>query len=262
MDTEKILTDFYSSEKEDMRLLSKHGKVELIVTTKYIENYLRTGDRILEVGCGTGRYALHYAHMGYSVDAVELVQVNLDVLRQNTLPTDNIRAIRGNALDLSYYSGGTFDITLVLGPMYHLFTIEDKLRCLCEALRVTKKGGIIFVAYTQFDPSMIQTAFMGNMYDFLVENNLLDGSTYLPISNPAGVFELYRKEQVDALISGLDVERLHYIGTDMFSQYYGSEIDAMNDGLYEKYIEYTLLICENQNLVGVSNHSLDILRKL
>jgi ubiquinone/menaquinone biosynthesis C-methylase UbiE len=80
----------------------------------------------------------------------------LDVLWQNTLKTDNICAIQGNALDLSIYPDDTFNITLVLGPMYHLFTSEDKLKCLKEAERVTKKSGIIFIAYCQFDASMIQ----------------------------------------------------------------------------------------------------------
>jgi ubiquinone/menaquinone biosynthesis C-methylase UbiE len=262
MDTDKIVSDFYDSEEEDNRFSSKYGMVEYIITRKYIDKYLRLGDRILEVGCGTGRYSLHYAHKGYKVDAVELVQSNLDVLWQNTLKTDNICAIQGNALDLSIYPDDTFNITLVLGPMYHLFTSEDKLKCLKEAERVTKKSGIIFIAYCQFDASMIQNAFIQNNYNFLVENKLLDESTYLPISNPAGIFELYRKKQIDQLNETLNVQRLHYVGTDMYSHYYETQINNMDEILYQKYIEYTATICENQNLVGLSNHTLDILKKV
>lgn len=262
MDTEKIIQDFYSSYEEDKRFSSKHGMVEYITTLKYIDKYLIEGNRIFEIGCATGRYSLHYAHMGYQVDAVELVQANLDVLRKNMLPDDRIRAVRGNALDLSAYEDNTFDITLLLGPMYHMFTDNDKIKCLKEAVRVTKKNGILFVAYCQFDASMIKTGFFGNMYNFIVENNMLDEKTYLPISNPSGVFELYRKEQIDKLNENIDVQRLHYVGTDMYSHYFEEQIDNMNDTLYQKYLEYTYTICENQNLVGVSNHSLDILRKM
>ena len=50
----------------------------------------------------------------------------------------------------------SFDITLLLGPMYHLFTVEDQLQALKEAIRVTKKGGILFVAYCGNDASMVQ----------------------------------------------------------------------------------------------------------
>ena len=136
----EILTSFYSSRKENDRLTSKHGAIEFITTTKYIEKYLKEGDRILEIGCGTGRYSLYYAHKHFEVDAIELLEENLNVLRQNILPYDKIQAVQGNALDLSIYPDNTFDITLLLGPMYHLFTREDKLKCLGEALRVTKKG--------------------------------------------------------------------------------------------------------------------------
>ncbi len=50
--------------------------------------------------------------------------------------------------------------------------------------------------------------------------------------------------------------------TDMFSYYMRDAIDNMDKDLYKKYIQYTLTICENQNLVGVSNHTLDIFQKL
>jgi ubiquinone/menaquinone biosynthesis C-methylase UbiE len=262
MEEEKIISDFYNSRNENERFSSKHGMVEYIITRKYIDKYLHKGCRILEVGAGTGRYALHYAHLGYEVDAVELVQSNLNILNRQILPTDNIRAVRGNGLDLSVYKDDTFDRTLVLGPMYHLFTYEDKMKCLNEALRVTKKDGLIFVSYCQFDASMMQAGFIRNMYDFLTDNELLDEESFLPISNPKGIFELYRKEQIDVLNEGLSVKRLNYVGTDMFTCYYKLEIDNMEDSLYEKYLAYTMSICENQNLVGLSNHTLDILEKI
>ena len=66
---------------------------------------------------------------------------------------------------------------------------------------------------------------------------------------------------VDRLDAGLDAERLHYVGTDMFTYYRRDEIDALDARLYEKYLAYTMSICENQNLVGASNHTLDVLRK-
>ncbi|HKL79535.1 MAG TPA: class I SAM-dependent methyltransferase, partial [Mobilitalea sp.] len=124
------MSNFYASGKEDARLTSKHGMVEFTITLKYIDKYVHLGDRILEVGCATGRYSLHYARKGFRVDAIELVQSNLDILNKKTLPTDNICAIQGNALDLSVYENDVFDVTLVLGPMYHLYSTEDKLKCL------------------------------------------------------------------------------------------------------------------------------------
>lgn len=260
MSEQDILRSYYEARQEDARLSSQAGAVEYLVTTSYIDRYLRPGYRMLEVGAGTGRYALHYASQGYDVDAVELVEHNLKILRQGIQPGWRVNPVLGNALDLSMYPDHAFDMTLVLGPMYHLFTEEDKLTCLREAMRVTRKDGLLFVAYCQFDASMIQACFARNMYTFLVDNGLLDPKTYLPIDNPAGVFTLYRKQQIDVLNERVGLTRLHYIGTDMFTQYFADKVNEMPQDLYQKYLEYTLTICENEQLVGASNHVLDVLR--
>ena len=61
MNGEEIIKSFYESRKEDERLASQSGAVEFSVTTAYIDRYLQPGDKIIEIGCGTGRYSLHYA---------------------------------------------------------------------------------------------------------------------------------------------------------------------------------------------------------
>ena len=244
MKLNELLNNFYQDGGEEQRLLSKHGQVEFIITTEYIDKYLKPGDHILEVGCGTGRYSLHYARKGYEVDAIELVQENLDIMAKNMLPTDKVRAIQGNALDLSAYGDETFDITLVLGPMYHLFEEADKLQCMKEAYRVTKKGGLVYFAYTQFDASMIQAAFSRGMYDYLAKNAMLDENTFLPINKPEAVFCLYRKDDIDQLNRHFAAARLHYVGTDMYTHYMEAAVDAMDDVMFGRYVGYTKSICE------------------
>ena len=81
-DIKEILTEFYNSYDEDRRLRSRHGMVEFLTTMHYIETYLKPGDRVLEVGAGTGRYSHALARQGYTVDAVELVEHNIKVFRK------------------------------------------------------------------------------------------------------------------------------------------------------------------------------------
>lgn len=100
--------------------------VEFLTTMRYIEKYLHPGMEILEVGAGTGRYSHALAQMGYRVEAVELVQHNIDVFRANTGPGENITVRQGDARDLSCFPADQFDMTLLLGPMYHLFTVEEQ----------------------------------------------------------------------------------------------------------------------------------------
>lgn len=159
METLKALTDYYSSYDEDGRLRSRHGMVEFRTTMCYVEKYLKPGMRILEIGAGTGRYSHALAQKGYQVDAVELVQHNIDVFRQKTEPGETVTIRQGNAKNLHEFSNDTYDITLLLGPMYHLFTEAEQLQALSEAIRVTKPGGILFAAYCGNDATMIQYCF-------------------------------------------------------------------------------------------------------
>ena len=55
-----------------------------------------------------------------------------------------INAIQGNAVDLNSLKDDIFDITLVLGPLYHLYDELDIDKAIKEAIRVTKSGGKIY----------------------------------------------------------------------------------------------------------------------
>ena len=46
MKTNPYLIDFYNHYDEDNRLTSKHGMVEFFTTMRYVEKYLKPGDRI------------------------------------------------------------------------------------------------------------------------------------------------------------------------------------------------------------------------
>ena len=262
MDTLQILTDFYSNYDEDGRLLSRHGSVEFLTTMRYIEKYLKPGMRILEIGAGTGRYSHALAQKGYAVDAVELVQHNIEVFKQNTQPGEKITIRQGNAMDLSMLHSETYDVTLLLGPMYHLYTVEDQKKALAEAIRVTKNGGVIFAAYCGNDATMVQYCFGRGMLREEKYQRLVDPVTFKASSDPAELFQLYRREDIDALLVDFPVERLHFVGSDMATNYMRATVDEMEDEFFEMYLRYHFSICERADLVGASHHFLDVFRKI
>lgn len=261
MDVQRIMEDFYANSDEDMRLTDRCGNIEFVTTARYIEKYLRPGMRIIEIGAGTGRYSHYFAQQGYHVDAVELTAHNIGIFRANTQPVEDISVVQGSATDLGIFGDGAYDITLLLGPMYHLFTEADKLQALSEAVRVTKKGGVIFAAYCMSDPSIIQYGFVKGNIHALIERGMLDPVSFRAFSSPSEVFELHRKQDIDKLRGHFDVDQLHYVAADGFANHIRAALREMDEETYALYVKYHLATCENAELTGYSNHTLDIFRK-
>ena len=261
MNAKEYLTNYYQNYDEDGRLTSRHGMVEYLTTMRYIEKYLRPGMRIIEIGAGTGRYSRALAEKGYQVDAVELIEHNIEVFKQHITGNESIRIFQSDATDLTAFETNTYDIALLLGPMYHLYEKNDQLKALSEAIRVTKKGGIIFAAYCNNDATMIQFCFQKEMIKTERYKQLVDPVTFKTSSTPEELFQLYRKEDVDELMSNFKVKRLHYLGTDMATKFIQDNVDRMDDEMFETYLRYHFSICEREDMVGATHHMLDVFRK-
>lgn len=261
MEILNILSNYYESYNEDQRLCSRRGQTEFLTTVRYVEKYLRPGMKILEIGAATGRYSHYFARQGYEVDAVELVEHNISIFRKNTQPGERITVTQGNAKDLGCFQRDAYDITLLLGPMYHLFTEEEKLQALGEAIRVTKKGGIVFVAYCMGDASVLLYGFAGGHIHEIMEKCMLDPVTFRTFSRPWDLFELHRREDIEALRSHFAVTPLHLLATDGYSNHMRQVLDEMDEDTFRLFLRYHFATCERTDLLGYSNHTLDIFRK-
>lgn len=209
-----------------------------------------------------GRYSLALSRKGYNVTAIELIQHNIDVFKSLLKEDDNISINQGNALDLSVYPDASFDAVLIFGPMYHLYLKEEKIKVLNEAKRVAKDDGYIFVAYCMNEATIIQWGFRDNGINVMeaLRNNMF-AESFKCISEPKDIFELVRVEDIEELNKICGLYRVKLVGTDMFTHYIKDRIDNWTDEVYKIYLEYHLSICERADITGISNHTLDILRK-
>ncbi len=266
MNAYEFLNEYYSSYDEDGRLRSKHGMIEFITTVNYVEKYLKPGMKILEVGAGTGRYSHYFAGKGYSVDAVELIPANIEKFKANTAPDEDVRIYEGNAVKLDFLPDGEYDIVLLLGPMYHLFTVEDQFAAYSEAMRVAKVGGVVFTSYCMNDATVISYCFGKNQLKRCLDAGLIDDVKFKCLSSPEELFVLMRREEIFDLTSPFvdsgKAERLHFVGTDMYTNYYRDMVDSLDEENYGYYVKYHLSICEREDMVGISHHTLDVTRKI
>lgn len=259
------LEKHYNKFNEDKRLLRKHGQVEYITSMKYIHKYLevlleekeKNGIKLLDIGAGTGRYSVALAEEGYDVTAVELVKYNLGILKSKN---STVNAMQGNALNLKKLADDTFDLTLLFGPMYHLYTYEDKLRALNEAKRVTKPGGYILVAYCMNEYGVITYGFKENHVLECLEDGRLT-EDFKCVATEKELYDYMRLEDIDAVNKGADLKRVQIISADGPADYLRTYLNAMDEETFSKFVEYHLSTCERPELLGAGAHTLDILKK-
>ena len=254
-----FVKEFYNHYDEDGRLLRKSRKPEYLLTMEYIEKYLFDGAKVLEIGAGTGRYSITLADMGYDVTAVELVPHNIAIMKKKVKAEHQIRIIEGNAVDLPFLPDETFDLVLLLGPMYHLFTDEEKHAAISEAIRVAKPGGVIYAAYINNDTCMYKFFYDKRILGYLDKGVIR--ADYHAESVPSEVFELYRKPDIDALMERYPVTRLHFVGVDMLTYLFNNRLDRLNKREFAEYMRFLHCICERDDMTGFSIHMLDIFRK-
>ena len=256
----KELEQYYNKFCEDKRLTRRHGNVEYVTSMKYIHKYLENMPRnakILDIGAGTGRYSVALANEGYDVTAVELVKYNLGILKQKG---SSVKAYQGTALNLKRFEDNSFDLTLLFGPMYHLCTMDEKKKALSEAVRVTKSGGVILVAYCMNEYSILTYGFKQNHIKELVEQGKVS-ETFRVIPSKEDLYDYVRLEDIEEINQSQNVERIQIISADGPANHMRQILNAMDEETYDLFIQYHLATCERPELLGSCEHTVDILRK-
>ena len=222
------------------------------------EAEVRNGQiHILDIGAGTGKYSVALAEEGYDVTAVELVKYNLGILKQKG---SSVKAMQGNALNLKKLEDEQFDITLLFGPMYHLFTKEDKCKALSEAKRVTKTGGVILAAYCMNEYCVLTYAFKEkHLWECLEQGRLTED--YHSRSSEKDLYDYVRLEDIQELNESVGLRRLQIITPDGPANYMRQMINEMDAETFQEFLKFHYATCERQDLIGAAAHTLDILQK-
>lgn len=259
-----IVEGFYKESDEETRLdRSRHGQLEYATTMEYIHRYAKPGAKIIELGAATGRYSVTLAEEGYDVTALELVEKNLEVLQRKAkaFPKDSIRlqALKGDATDLSAFADETFDVTLSFGPMYHLYAPADVRKAIREAIRVTKKGGVILVAFLSVYAVLFDNYLKDTLNIGLEENFDAD---YRVRHYAEQLFTGYDIVEFEKLFESEPVEHRKTVAVDTVLKLAEHRDDfSMTDEAFEEFFRYHLATCEKRELLGASSHLLYICQK-
>lgn len=248
----------YNKHPEDLRLLRRHGIVEFETTMHHLHRFLQQGHTVLDIGAGTGRYSSALMAEGYHVKAVELVKRNIDVFLKRE-PTADV--VQGDARNLSFIADNTADVTLLLGPLYHLFGDDEKVKALNEAKRVTKPGGIIFVAYLMNEYSILSYCFDEDRIADLMAKGFVDNDFHIQ-AQEGELYDYIRLDDINRLNEKAGLQRVTIFSPDGAADYMRTRLNRMNDETFSLFIEYQKRISERHELIGAGSHTVDVLKVL
>ncbi len=177
-----IVSDSYAKDpnREWERLTRRpYNTLEFAITMHFLSKHLPAGSTILDAGGGPGRYAIHLCRSGHSVTLLDLTPALLDLARDKvSQEPKEVRSrlaefVQGDLRDLSRFADASFDATICLGgAISHLPQPEDHLRAMSELARVTRPGGLVFVAAIGY-LAVLRTTLLEAPYE-LVDDGIMD----------------------------------------------------------------------------------------
>ncbi len=252
--------------EEDERLL--YHAFELPITLHYIGKYIPQGGKILDIACGTGRYAMELVKAGYKLGLNDLAEKNLEITLDRLgdhsmiLSTD-----REDALASGIWSSETWDAILLLGPLYHYPEKEKRLALLRKAFNHVKDGGYVYSGFMNRTQALVyglknnpRGIFKKEGAEMLwqrgSDQNFVEGTAYFTnayFSLPAEIVPLIKE-------SGLTP--VHLVGCEGI---FGERFELyhkMDKKLQDAWCRFILKYCEEPGMVHCSKHLLSISRKI
>ncbi|MGF1741945.1 class I SAM-dependent methyltransferase [Vibrio profundum] len=257
----------YAGGDEETRLTRQYiAKMEFDTTMHALSPYLTKGSKVCELGAATGCYSLTFAQMGCDVTAVELVAEQVTMLRNKARDSGlQVNLFHGNACDIPFVEDDSQDLCVILGPLYHLKSIEQRAQAIAEAKRILKPNGTLAVAYisryfiagmfAQQFPELISPSMLSELLEVGTVSDELAEQFF-----QVGYFATPTEMEVELLSAGFAIER--HMATDGIGRYIAGSVNRFSTEQYQTWLDYHLKTCEEPTLLGSSNHGLVIAKPL
>ena len=141
--------DRYGSLEWDRLETTPYGRLQAIIHSEFIERYVCRGDRVLDAGCGPGRFTTASAQLGATVTALDLSEGQLLLAKENIGEaglSDRIDAfVLADITDLSLFPDSHFDVVICYGGALS-YVCEQRHQAASELVRVVRPGGTLLVS--------------------------------------------------------------------------------------------------------------------
>ncbi|MDO4573240.1 MAG: class I SAM-dependent methyltransferase [Clostridia bacterium] len=265
-DESRIVQSYYDAGAELEWERLEGFSFEFEITRRMMAKYMRPCGRVLDIGGGPGRYSLYLAEKGYEVTLVDLSEGNVALAKakaaERGLP---LRAMQGDARDLSMLGGEQFDYVLLMGPLYHIFRRGDRLRALREARARTLADGLVFAAFIQLFAGL--GYFLSECPEHIVDepqdkaerealldyfDALLEGRTWCGPAFTQACFTDLR--EIRPLMREAGLRTLSLFGQEGVAACNLRELTALPEAARARWLELGLRLCEREEFLSLSSH--------
>jgi SAM-dependent methyltransferase len=264
----EIVEHYERNYDESQRITQGLGELEFVRTREIILRHLPQRQlRVLDVGGGTGVHARWLAEAGHEVVVVDIVPRHVEAANELNALGLSVTAQLGDARHLAH-TDGSFDVVLLLGPLYHLTDRTDRVSAFREALRVVSDGGLVFAAAISRFASLFDGLSRGFIFDpefrTVVERDLRDGQHRNSTNQPSWFTTAYfhRPDDFEAEAVDAGVEVVELLGIEGLAAWLPQLDDRWADPVERETIVASARAVESEAAVrGVSPHLLLVGRR-
>jgi S-adenosylmethionine-dependent methyltransferase len=258
----KTVEDYYDNYAQvEWERFDRHP-TEFAVTKRALAQFLPPPPaRILDCGGGPGRYAIHLSQQGYSVTLLDLSAANLALARQKVEEAGVLLEdiIHGNALDLGCFPDDGFDAVLLLGPLYHLTTTQNRQKAVREALRVLRPSGTLFAAFITLYAGFRDAIAKGYLADYVERPDWVDELLHGHVNPPNSGFTdawFAHPDEVRQLMSGFDLHEEVVLAVEGLAAGHEKHIKTLQVEAFEFWADLNYRFASDPCLLGAADHLL------
>lgn len=268
-DPERVAEHYSQAAFEfETRRLPEFCPVEFAMTKRMLDRWIPDGAHVAEIGVGAGHYSEHLAARGCRIHLIDIAERLLDAaterLRQAGLASQITGVNRLSATDLRGMDAGSFDVVLLLGPLYHLHELQERRCAVDESARLLKPAGLLYAAginrlsYLRdlFRESPDQAAERRAFHHQFLE----DGNVDPDHAAPLGFGHLTTTQEFRELFAA-EFEPLILLGVESFTAAWQPTLHALSADQTEAWLDLVEQTGVTPEGLGQSDHFLFVGRK-